>query len=184
MCVFKNHAFIYFLRPPSWSGTIIFNIIFSRCFLPFDIMSHSAFIIFNIISSRHFFLFDILSRSAVITFVLMSFRHYLPFDVLSFRRFLLFDVVFVDLLSHSTFCLSTFLLSAFLLRFFVGESAPGSWQCVEYHEGEQVGWNQWWWERRPGGSEWQGIWSTRKMENKVDAKDFLAKQWDICYVDI
>jgi hypothetical protein len=21
MCVFKNHAFIYFLRPPSWSGT-------------------------------------------------------------------------------------------------------------------------------------------------------------------
>jgi hypothetical protein len=23
MCVFKNHAFIYFLRPPSWSGTII-----------------------------------------------------------------------------------------------------------------------------------------------------------------
>jgi hypothetical protein len=22
MCVFKNHAFIYFLRPPSWSGTI------------------------------------------------------------------------------------------------------------------------------------------------------------------
>ncbi len=24
MCVFKNHAFIYFLRPPSWSGTVIF----------------------------------------------------------------------------------------------------------------------------------------------------------------
>ncbi len=23
MCVFKNHAFIYFLRPPSWSGTRI-----------------------------------------------------------------------------------------------------------------------------------------------------------------
>ncbi len=23
MCVFKNHAFIYFLRPPSWSGTIL-----------------------------------------------------------------------------------------------------------------------------------------------------------------
>ncbi len=22
MCAFKNHAFIYFLRPPSWSGTI------------------------------------------------------------------------------------------------------------------------------------------------------------------
>jgi hypothetical protein len=22
MCVFKNHAFIYFLRPPSWSGTV------------------------------------------------------------------------------------------------------------------------------------------------------------------
>jgi hypothetical protein len=22
MCVFKNHAFIYFLRPPSWSGTL------------------------------------------------------------------------------------------------------------------------------------------------------------------
>ncbi len=26
MCVFKNHAFIYFLRPPSWSGTVIFTI--------------------------------------------------------------------------------------------------------------------------------------------------------------
>jgi hypothetical protein len=24
--VFKNHAFIYFLRPPSWSGTVIFII--------------------------------------------------------------------------------------------------------------------------------------------------------------
>ncbi len=23
MCVFKNHAFIYFLRPPSWSGTLV-----------------------------------------------------------------------------------------------------------------------------------------------------------------
>ncbi len=23
MCVFKNHAFIYFLRPPSWSGTVL-----------------------------------------------------------------------------------------------------------------------------------------------------------------
>jgi hypothetical protein len=23
MCVFKNHAFIYFLRPPSWSGTMV-----------------------------------------------------------------------------------------------------------------------------------------------------------------
>ncbi len=22
MCVYKNHAFIYFLRPPSWSGTV------------------------------------------------------------------------------------------------------------------------------------------------------------------
>ncbi len=22
MCVFKNHVFIYFLRPPSWSGTL------------------------------------------------------------------------------------------------------------------------------------------------------------------
>ncbi len=22
MCVFKNHAFIYFLRPPLWSGTV------------------------------------------------------------------------------------------------------------------------------------------------------------------
>ncbi len=26
MCVFKNHAFIYFLRPPSWSGTLIFTL--------------------------------------------------------------------------------------------------------------------------------------------------------------
>ncbi len=27
MCVFKNHAFIYFLRPPSWSGTstVLYN---------------------------------------------------------------------------------------------------------------------------------------------------------------
>ncbi len=27
MCVYKNHAFIYFLRPPSWSGTVT-----PRCF--------------------------------------------------------------------------------------------------------------------------------------------------------
>ncbi len=24
MCVYKNHAFIYFLRPPSWSGKILY----------------------------------------------------------------------------------------------------------------------------------------------------------------
>ncbi len=27
MCVYKNHAFIYFLRPPSWSGTRGVNMI-------------------------------------------------------------------------------------------------------------------------------------------------------------
>ncbi len=31
MCVFKNHVFIYFLRPPSWSGTrIMKNCLSSR----------------------------------------------------------------------------------------------------------------------------------------------------------
>ncbi len=77
-------------------------------FLPFDIMSHSAFLTFDIIFSQHFLLFDILSRWAFITLILLSFRRYWPFDVLSFRRFLLFDVFSVNLLSHSTFGPSTF----------------------------------------------------------------------------
>jgi hypothetical protein len=31
MCVFKCHAFIYFLRPPPWSGTIIMQLSSSFC---------------------------------------------------------------------------------------------------------------------------------------------------------
>jgi hypothetical protein len=36
MCVFKNHAFIYFLRPPSWSGTTpLADSLLSPFFAPF-----------------------------------------------------------------------------------------------------------------------------------------------------
>ncbi len=30
MCVFKNHAFIYFLRPPTWYGTVMPLVFLSR----------------------------------------------------------------------------------------------------------------------------------------------------------
>ncbi len=40
MCVFKNHAFIYFLRPPSWSGT------------PMKHNCHSSF--YNTVICSHF----------------------------------------------------------------------------------------------------------------------------------
>ncbi len=41
MCVFKNHAFIYFLRPPSWSGTIIVYLVYSYLFLLLSLLVHS-----------------------------------------------------------------------------------------------------------------------------------------------
>ncbi len=36
MCVYKNHAFIYFLRPPSWSGTV------AIIYLPEFITTHTV----------------------------------------------------------------------------------------------------------------------------------------------
>ncbi len=38
MCVFKNHAFIYFLRPPSWSGTTT-NLMTSITLLTFTFLN-------------------------------------------------------------------------------------------------------------------------------------------------
>ncbi len=101
----------------SHSAFIIFNIISSRRFSPFDIMSHSAFTTFDIISGRCFLPFNIMSRLAFFTFVLMSFHHFIPFNVLSFRRFLPFNIFSVDVLSHSTF----FYHRHSLLWHFVGE---------------------------------------------------------------
>jgi hypothetical protein len=93
----------------SHSAFIIFIMISSRHFLPFEIMSlsHSMFIRFYLIFSQHFLLFDVWSRSAFITFVLMSCRRYLQFDVFPirrfftlwgffFRRFVPFDILSVD----------------------------------------------------------------------------------------
>ncbi len=75
----------------------------SRRFVPFDVLSHSAFFLFNVFSIRCFLLFYVLSHSV-----------FFPFDLLSHSAFFPFDV-----LSHSAFCLSTFCRSTFLLSVFV-----------------------------------------------------------------
>jgi hypothetical protein len=79
----------------SHSAFIIFNIISSQRFLPFDIISYSAFIVLDIISSRRFFTFRRILPSFLCPFVVI-----LPFDVLSFRCFFYNSMFF-----PSTFCL-------------------------------------------------------------------------------
>jgi hypothetical protein len=60
-----------------------------------------------------------MSNSAYSTFDLTSFRLYFQFYDMSFQRFVLFDVLSVKLMSHSTFSPSAFLPSAFFIRFFL-----------------------------------------------------------------
>jgi hypothetical protein len=45
MCVFKNHAFIYFLRPPSWSGTLTLCMLAS--------WSHEGVVFLDFLPSSH-----------------------------------------------------------------------------------------------------------------------------------
>jgi hypothetical protein len=59
-------------------------------------------------SIRRFVPFHIMSRSAFCTLDIMSIRRFFPFNILSFRHFLRFDILSVDILSHSTFCRSMF----------------------------------------------------------------------------
>ncbi len=123
---------------------ITLDIISSQHFLPFNIMSNSAFIIFNIISSQRFLTFGITSYLAFIIFNIISSQHFFTFrrfvlfgvyylrsyvfsslfiwhlSILFFRWFLPFNVFLVDLLSHLTFGPSTVVF--FLLQHFVAES--------------------------------------------------------------
>jgi hypothetical protein len=67
---------------------------FQSMFLPFDIMSHSAFIIFNIIFYQRFLLYDVLSRTMFFTiqcFFLSTFCsiHFLFGGLFYRRRFFL-----------------------------------------------------------------------------------------------
>ncbi len=86
-----------------------------RQYLPFYVMSMSAFITFDIISVRHYFPFENLSNSAFFNFdwgpfVIIPIRHFVFSMFYTIQRF------FVNLLYHSTFCPST---RCFLLRRFV-----------------------------------------------------------------
>ncbi len=73
----------------AYSILITLDLISSRHFFPFDIMSHSAFLTFNIISIRRFVPFDILSFRRFFTIRHFVIRQFVPFDVLSFDVFLL-----------------------------------------------------------------------------------------------
>jgi hypothetical protein len=106
----------------SQSVFIYFDFMSFCLYFPFNVMSHSAFISFDLMSFWLYFLFDIMSHSAFSTFSLMPFHLYFPINVMSFLRFVPFDVFSVNVLSHSSFCLSTFFYCrGFLHRCFVSE---------------------------------------------------------------
>ncbi len=110
MCVFKNHAFIYFLRPPSWSGTLTIYIlkhlytrylyIHSLCGKHVQYVTQRLFIFIKTI----YILTMTLLRCTVLHIAnkpkgCFVSRRFVPPDVFSPRMFCLPDV-----LSRRTFC--------------------------------------------------------------------------------
>ncbi len=82
MCVFKNHAFIYFLRPPSWSGTVIITVFSNgaqHCTHPphSHPTPHSLSAPYLFLS-LFFLLFFFLSLSCLCFFLLLYFFLFLP----------------------------------------------------------------------------------------------------------
>ncbi len=71
-------------------------------FVPFNVLSHSAFFPFGVFSIQRFF------QSTFLTI-----RPLVPVDVFSIRCFVPFGLFSFDVLSHSAFCLSTICPSTF-----------------------------------------------------------------------
>ncbi len=104
-----------------------FNIISSRQFFPYNIISHSALMIFNIISSQCFLPIDIMSILRLLYSTLFPvnvfffFQYFVPFGVCYFHSyghflltFVTFNILSVDVLYFRHFSLWHLSLNLFL----------------------------------------------------------------------
>ncbi len=119
VCIIFLKTFISTINNHAYSILITSDIISSRHFFPFNIMSHGHFLLLTLFpfdifyhstffTIRHCVLIGIMSQLAFLTFNIIYIRRLVPFDNLSFRRLLPFNILSFGILSHSTFCRSKF----------------------------------------------------------------------------